>query len=139
MSFDEDYESILTDLKSKWLLAEIDHTVSKRGSEAFWKIGLEFFPKLFSAYGTKRTSQFNSMRRKMYRDLLPTIDIEIGYKEKATGQIIVVKDTITPIKRFPPSRFEQLYEIGKVKVMLVEYTQYHSYWMCSRQCAAATA
>lgn len=52
----------------------------------------------------------------MHRDLLPPIDIEIGYKDKTSGEISVVNDSITPLKRFPEGQFEKLYEIGTVKV-----------------------
>lgn len=112
----EDYETIFEDLKSKWLLIEIDHSVSKCASENFWKTGLQYFHRLHTAYGRKRTSQFNSIRRQMYKDKIPDIDIEIAYKEKASGEVVMVNDTVTPVKRFPQSRYEKLYEIGTVQV-----------------------
>lgn len=52
----------------------------------------------------------------MYDDLVPEVSLEIGYKDKTTGEITVVKDTITPLKQFGTSKYEKLYEIGTVKV-----------------------
>ena len=112
----EDYETVLSELKSKWLLAEIDHSVSKCASEAFWKIGLQFFHRLHLASGRKKTCLFNSIRRQMYKDKVPDINIEIGYKDKTSGEVVVVNETVTPIKRFPQSKYEKLYEIGTIQV-----------------------
>ena len=46
---DEDYATIFDDLKSKWLLVELGHTVSKTATDSFWRLALENFPKLASA------------------------------------------------------------------------------------------
>ena len=119
----EDYESILNELNREWLLAEIDHSVSKTASEIFWKIGLKFFPKLNTAMERekkKKTSQFQTIRKNMYTDLLPPINIEIAYKHRESGETEIVNETNTPIKQFPPSKFEKLYEIGTVKVTIEE-------------------
>ena len=113
----EDYDTVYEKLKSEWILAEIDHRVSKTASEAFWKIGLMYFPKIHAALGRrKKIPQFKSVRNKMYEDLVPPVDLEIGYKDKSTGEISVVKDSVTPLKRFPASKYEKIYEIGTLKV-----------------------
>ena len=113
----EDYSTILEKLKSKWLLTEINHSVSKTASDAFWKIGLLFFNELHAAPGRrKKTPQFKTVRRQMYRNLVPEIELEIGYRHKVSGEITVVKDSITPMKRFSTATFEKIYEIGTVKV-----------------------
>ena len=115
----ENYESILNDLKSQWLQTEVQHCVSKTASEIFWKIGLSFIPKLNTANeNKKKTPQFNSIRQKMYQDLLPKVDLRIGYKNKATGEVLEVNDTITRRKQFPSNKFEKLYEIGTINVSL---------------------
>lgn len=98
------------------MLAEVDHCVSKTASEVFWKIGLQYFHRLHTALGRKKTSQFNSIRRQLFKDKLPNIDIETGYKEKSSGEVVVVNESITPVKQFPQSRYEKLYEIGTVQV-----------------------
>ena len=114
----EDYDSILKQLKSKWILVEIDHSVSKSASELFWKLALHYFPKLHSCIGKKKTPQFKTIRRHMYNNLVPPIQLEIGYKDRNSGEVTIVKDTITPIKRFSPAKYEKLYEIGTVQVSL---------------------
>ena len=117
MDEEEDYDTILEKLKSKWLLTEASHSVSKSASEAFWKVSLDLLPKLNQGVGRKKKiAQFKTIRKKMYEDLLPEIELEIGYKQKSTGDVIVVKDTITPLKQFSTSKYEKLYEIGTVKV-----------------------
>lgn len=133
-SVDDDYDSIFAELKAKWLLTEQEHTASKTASDMFWKLSMEYFPRLEAAHGKrKNTPQFNSIRRKMYLDVLPPIQIEIGFKNKATGDIVVVNDTITPLKRFPNSNYEKLYEIGTVKVssIITNYIIYVSPNRCS--------
>ena len=101
----EDYDSILKQLKSKWILVEIDHSVSKSASELFWKLALHYFPKLHSCIGKKKTPQFKTIRRHMYNNLVPPIQLEIGYKDRNSGEVTIVKDTITPIKRFSPAKY----------------------------------
>lgn len=114
---EEDYDAILKDFKSKWLLAEIDHSVSKSASECFWKLALNYFSKL-SCAPRKKIPLFKTIRSKMYKELVPKIDLQIGYKNKVTGQITSVNDTITPVKNYPPDKFEKIYEIGTIKVKL---------------------
>ena len=112
----EDYDSIFEDLKSKWLLTEINHSVSKCASESFWKIAVHYFPKLSSAIGRKKTTQFKTIRRQLHNDLLPNIDLEIVYKNKVSGQLHTVRNSVTPVKNYPSDKFEKLYEIGTIKV-----------------------
>lgn len=126
-STDEDFDSIFKELKSKWLLTEIDHCVSKTCNDAFWKLGLLYFAKLHSAYGRKKkTPQFNSIRRNMHNNLLPKIDIEVAYKNRTSGEIVTVNDNITHTKRFPQTQYEKLYEIGTLKVMLRVFVHQYS-------------
>lgn len=112
----ENYSEIFKHLKSRWILTEIHHSVSKSASEAFWKIALMNFHKLQSSLNKKKTPQFKSIRRQMHKDLVPEIELEIAYKEKSSGEVIIIMDTVTPLKRFSPAKFEKLYEIGTVKV-----------------------
>ena len=119
-----DYNTVFNNLKSEWILTEIDHCVSKSASEAFWKLGLKYFTKLANAAGRKKkTPIFKSIRRKMYADLLPPVQLEIGYKNKDTGEIEIVKDTITPMKKYCSTKYEKLYEIGTVKVSIKNESQ----------------
>ena len=113
---DQDYDSLFKELKSRWILTENTHFVSKSGSEAFWKLGLEFFTKLTNAHGKrKKTPMFKTIRRQIYNDL-PAIDLKIAYKNRTSGEVVIVNDTVTPIKRFPPSKFDKLYEVATIQV-----------------------
>lgn len=116
----ESYDEILEKLKSAWLLTEIRHRVSKSATDHFWRTALHFFHKLKSAPGNKRTNQFKSVRRAMYTDVVPIISLEIGYKNRTTGEIEVVNDISTPLKRYSPHQYEKLYEIGTVKVNIIK-------------------
>lgn len=124
---EEDYTTVFENLKSKWLLAEIDHCVSKTASEEFWKLGLKFFPILHGALGRKKkTPQFKTIRRRMHDELVPKIELEIAYKNRSSGEIKIIKDTKTPSKQYNSASYEKLYEIGTVKVMKkpIPYNQY---------------
>lgn len=114
----EDYDSILTDFKSQWLLAEIEHSVSKTATDLFWRLASFYFPKLESAVAErkKKPAQFKTIRRQMYEDLLPRIELQIGYKNKASGETFIVNGTVTPLKNYPNSEWDKLFEIAFVKV-----------------------
>lgn len=114
----DDYQAIFKELKSQWLLTEIDHSVSKCASEAFWNLGLQYFHRLSEAHGNqrKKTPQFNSIRRKINMELVPKVDLQIGFKNRDTGEIQVVHDTVTPVKNFSPAKYEKVYEIASIKV-----------------------
>ena len=56
----------------------------------------------------------------MHVDLVPNIDLDFAYKDKISGEVVVVRDTITPLKRYPRSRYEKLYEIGSVSVSAIK-------------------
>lgn len=66
----------------------------------------------------KRAPQFNHIRRTLHGKYTPTVHLEIAYKNKETGAIIVVKDTVTPKSKFPPHKYEKIYETATVKVIL---------------------
>lgn len=53
----------------------------------------------------------------MYVEYTPDVHLELGYKNKETGAVTVVEDTITPKSRFPPHEYEKIYETATVKVI----------------------
>lgn len=97
-------------------MVEVNHHVSKTATELFWKVALKFFPKLRSAAETQKTYQFKTIRKKLYEEKVPNIFMEIGYKNRSTGEVEVVHDASTPVKQFPPNQYEKLYEIATLKV-----------------------
>ena len=116
---EDDYQTIFSKLKSDWLLIEINHKVSKTATDLFWKIGLIYFPKL-RATANKKTCQFKTIRRKIYDDCIPEINMEIGYKKLTTGELQVVNEKYTPVKQYSPKEYEKLFEIASIKVSSVK-------------------
>ena len=120
---EEDYDTIFEKLKSLWTLAEVDHCVSKTASESFWRIAMHYFPLLANAKGRKKkTPLFKTVRKHIYEDLVPPVKLEIGYKNKITGEIEIVEDTVTPVKQYSSANYEKIFEIGTVEV-----SSFHTY------------
>ena len=114
-----DYDTVFEKLKSEWLMTEITHHVSKTATDAFWSVGLKYFSMLSAARGRrKKTPQFKSIRRKIYLNSVPPVNLEIGYKDRTTNEIHIVNDTCTPLKRFSPTKFDKIFEIASIKVSL---------------------
>ena len=116
----EDYSGILHDLAKKWLVIELKHRVSKTTSNAFWELAKTMFPSLSRAKIEervyKRVPKFQSQRRRLFKDNLPKIKLEIGYMNKETREIVVVESDKTPVSRFSPHEYEKLYEVASVEV-----------------------
>ena len=114
---EDDYDSIMEKLKSEWLLAEIEHSTSKTASETLWNLSMKYFTQLPTARGrAKKTNQFKTIRKKMHEELLPPVELEIGYRNISTGEIEIVRDTVTPVKRYSSRNYEKIFEIGTLKV-----------------------
>ena len=116
----QNYEDLLQELKEKWIDTELDHNVSNSASNAFWRVATAFFPKLVECRHLenvkKKIPQFNHIRKKLYDENVPEIDMQIGYRSKTTNETTVVDCTKAPQKRFPPDKFEKIFEIASVKV-----------------------
>lgn len=116
-----DYFSILEELSHKWMCEELDHTISKVASSALWKVAFQFIPKLIHARNSqdikRKVPTFTHIRRTLYDNHTPEVNLEIGYKNKETNNMCIVQDTVTPKSKFPPHRFEKMYEVATVKVI----------------------
>lgn len=115
----QDYRDILSKLSSDWILVEIEHHVSKRATEEFWRIANTHFHNLYKVKGEegRKIPQFSTLRDKLYRDFVPPVKMDIGYECKATGKLTVVKDVeVAPVSRYPPSKFRKIFEIASVDV-----------------------
>ena len=122
-SFDpmvKDFKTIFSKLKKDWLSIELDHKVSHTCSEEFWKLALKLMPPLIQSKKEqqirRKVPQFAQIRKQMYDDLSPEVTMEVGYVEKQTGEMHIVKDDKTQTNNFPPSQFIKQYEISSVKV-----------------------
>ena len=116
-----DYESILLHLSKEWVKAEVNHRVSHAGSEAFWKLGMEWFFKMFQTKATQRvtrkTPQFAHIRRQLYKDYVPPVKIELAYKNRDSGSITIVEDSVTRRNEFPTPEYQKLWEISTIEVI----------------------
>lgn len=79
-------------------------------------------PKLLQAKSLqnvrKKTPQFNHIRRQLHLKKTPKVHMEIAFKKKDTGEVIIVEDAeVAPKSRFPGHLYEKLYETATVKVI----------------------
>lgn len=118
----DDYETIYKHLSKEWLEVEINHRVSKVATNAFWDLAMEWFHRMFVAKKEqnvrKKTPKFPHIRRLLHKDYVPPIKMSFGYKDKESGDMTIVEDSlITPKGRFPANQFDKMYEISHVEVM----------------------
>ena len=115
----ETYEAMVGKLSRDWLLAEVGHNVSKSASDALWKVACNLVPKVYDAKKAeeveKNVPQFTHIRRSIYNNL-PPIHMKTGYKNKETGEVIVVESNVTPNSQYPRSNFVKVYEVAYVEV-----------------------
>lgn len=121
----EGYKPILKALAKNWLMAENDHQVSKEASNVLFEVAKKWFPKLQKAKEdegiTVNTPQFVHLRRDLYNKNVPKVYLEIGYRHRDTGDIIILdKLESTPMSRFPPNVYEKLYEVAYVEVTIIK-------------------
>ena len=88
------YYSLLQALSEKWLVVELNHTVSKTASNAFWRIATSLVPILFETKKrlgiSRKTPQFVHLRRKLHKQFLPTIHHTTAYQDKDSLDIVEV-------------------------------------------------
>ena len=101
--------------------------MSNRGSNDFWALAVKSFPKLLRAKELERRTRkipgFRSIRKKLHKNHIPKIMLDVCYEVKETGDMIILKDLeAIPVKKFPPSKYRKMYETAKVKVILNKKT-----------------
>ena len=115
---------MLRSLTEKWLVLESKHRTSKSASEDFWQLSKHFFPLLARAridqMVYKPIPKLRSQRKKIKKENVPKITLKIGYVDKETDEIFIVKDEKTPIKRFGPGQYKKLFEVATVQVIIYE-------------------
>ena len=134
----DDYNTILNHLSKEWLKIEVNHDVSKTGTDAFWVLAKTWFHRLFTSKTAQRirrkTPSFTHIRKKFYNNHVPPVHMEIAFQHKESGALTIVEDTLTtPKTRFPPHEFHKLWEIAHVEVNLV--SQFH---ICFHQVLIST-
>ena len=118
----DDYLTILKQLSKDWLLTEIGHEVSKVCSDKFWAIAMKGMHLLYVSKERqkikRKVPQFTQIRKKMYDDHSPKVEMQVAFKEKTTGNITVVNDSKTPLGNYPATQFKKIYEIASVDVII---------------------
>ena len=117
--YENEYYRLLQALSEKWLLVELDHTVSKAASNEFWRLATSLIPQLFETKTrlgiSRKTPQFVHVRRKLHQKFLPKIHHSTAYQHEDTGEIISVPDT-EDIHR-NDSSFSKVFETASVSVI----------------------
>ena len=121
------FSYILSKFSEDWLMEEMDHKVSKQASSAMWNVASKWMGQLASAFEQEKKKKFpklDHIRRKLVKKRVPRISMDIGYVNKETEELTVVKDSDKlPIRDFPPSMFEKVFEIASVKVKYMPFTK----------------
>lgn len=117
----ENYSTIFSNLTKDWVLAEIDHKVSKRASECFWKVANKYFHCLYLAKERearrKKVPQFKAARNTMYQNKVPKVIVEVAYKNNQTGELTVERGSTTPTSKYPGNVYSKMYEMASVQVI----------------------
>ena len=103
---------------------EIDHRVSKEASNEFWRLSNSMFHRMYLARGDRgrKIPQISHLREKLYKDYVPPVNMDVGFKSKESGEVTVLKDvTSIPVSRFPTSQYQRLYEIASVEVSSLDF------------------
>ena len=121
----EDYFSILKEITRRWLHIESNHNISKTASDKLWRLVTAEFSNLLRARESENISrkipQLQQLRKQTHKNL-PTINMEIGYIHKESGEIIVEKNLrSTPRKRYSPAEYKKAFEIATVKVKTIHF------------------
>ena len=126
--FFTDYLEILQNLVKDWILIEIEHRVSKKASNEFWRLSNTMFHQMYIAKGNRGRNipQISHLREKLYKDYVPPVHMDLGYQPKYTGDVTVLNDVSSiPVSKFPPSQYRKSYEIAYVDVSIPLSLSYH--------------
>lgn len=120
----DDYGTILKHISKEWLKIELTHRVSKTASNLLWQLGKEWFHRLFTVKAfqkvKRKTPSFAHIRQQMYRQFVPPIRMEIGYKHRENGVTTVLENTLsTPKSDYPSHEYDKMWEIAHVEVTKV--------------------
>ena len=120
------YFKLLQGIAEKWILVEMNHTVSKAASNEFWKIATSLIPHLFTTKSqlkiTRKTPQFIHLRRKLYKQFLPKIHRTTAYQEDGSDDIVEVPEDRQADFILTDSH-HKIYETASVKVILIFFFQ----------------
>ena len=77
------YYDMLDALVKKWMTIHLTHNVSLTATYEFWRVALNFFPKLKERKErdeiTRKTPQFSHLRRQLYKDMCPKVELYLFF------------------------------------------------------------
>ena len=113
-----DYMSLLEDMSKKWLFTQLHHKVSATATDAFWKIALQFWPKIIESKVKedikKKTPLFQNQRKILYKNECPRVEMTFVYKNVRDGSLKKISSTSTP--KVDDRDYVKLYEEAHIKV-----------------------
>lgn len=115
----QNFHDLLEDVSKQWLRVEMTHDVSKKASELFWEVAKTMFHTLVESNqrGVCKIPTFTHIRRKLVKKYSPEVEIDVAYKHKVTGDVILQSDIKSlPVTKYKKPSFEPLYEIASVNV-----------------------
>ena len=84
-----------------------------------WEVSKKLFHGLveYSSERNKKIPTFTHLRRVLVKKFCPDISIDLAYRHKETGEVVLEKDVRTiPVGDYRRSYFEPLHEIASLKV-----------------------
>ena len=117
---DNEYQVLLQTLTEKWLLVELNHTVTKAATNAFWRLATSLLPSLFDAKKrldvTRKIPQFVHIRRQLHKRFLPDIDHSTAYRQEGSEEIVELRDH-EKLDEIQTNPFLKIYETASVSVI----------------------
>ena len=105
-------------MSEKWLHTQLHHKVSATATDVFWKVALNFWPKMVEAKANedrpKKTPLFQNQRNILYKRHCPKVQMQFGFLNVKDGSILKICSTTTP-KMMNPD-YVRLYEEAHIKV-----------------------
>lgn len=116
------YHTILKRLSEKWITTELKHRVSKAAAEEFWSVGVQGLHKLHRAKVRERicrpTTGFVSLRKSVYSECVPPIQMQTTYQHKESDEIFTVGPENATLAQFPSTEYNKIMEVASVDVSL---------------------
>ena len=105
-----------------WLSALVEHDISIGAASYLWKIAFKWIDKITikrEQEGTfKPIPQFDHLRTKLIRDLVPPVSIRCGFRDLNTNEIIkALPSDISRVKAYEDqSKYKKVFEISSVQI-----------------------
>ena len=107
----------------QWLHAQLTHNVSLSAAKTFWKLSLHHVGELLAKKKeeniTRKIPQFPQVRKNIYKDICPEVEMTVAFRDKNDNSMVFVMDNepqlITQYQRDP--RYQKLYEEAHIKVI----------------------